>query len=341
MQRRQFIRSISNVAMVSALPISSFEKSLNGINLQNWFGAKFSHSDFSNDLSKSSTQTSTVTCNGKEVKIHAVQTGSVAVKRSHLTNRTAHFLTPLKISLDKHFTEFMPIWVWVIEHPEGVIVIDTGENAQVMNPDYFKPVGKLVSKYSQRNLKFKVRKENEIGFQLNQLGIKNEDIKNVVLTHLHLDHTDGIKDFSKVEIILNEDEFKKPSGHFPELLPSWFKPKTVQYKNNFMEIFQQAYPITQAEDLLLIPTNGHTKNHASVLFKTDDFDILFAGDVCYNQKQLLEKDLPGINVNYKQSRKTYENILNYAGQNKLIFLPSHDMDAARRLNARQFLLEGD
>ncbi|HEV9036146.1 MAG TPA: hypothetical protein VGQ51_05985 [Puia sp.] len=29
--------------------------------------------------------------------------------------------------LDRHFTEWLPVWVMVIEHPEGIFVIDTGE----------------------------------------------------------------------------------------------------------------------------------------------------------------------------------------------------------------------
>jgi glyoxylase-like metal-dependent hydrolase (beta-lactamase superfamily II) len=287
--------------------------------------------------SGSENQTTIVKCKGQDVKIHAIQTGRVAVKRSHLTNRTAHFLTPLKISFDKHFTQFMPIWVWAIEHPEGVIIIDTGENAEVLNREYFNPAGKLIAAYNKRNLKFNISKENEIGFQLRQLGIDNDSIKNVVLTHLHLDHTDGIKDFRNVEIIVNEEEFKSPSGHFPELVPSWFNPKLVQYKNDMVRVFDRAYPITDSEDVLLVPTGGHTKHHASVLFKTDDFDILFAGDVSYNQEQLLQGDIPGINVDYKKTKRTYENITSYAQQKRLIFLPSHDRDAARRLNESLFL----
>jgi len=337
MQRRNFIHSISSLAMASVMPINAFGEIQNNSQQENWLRANFYKADFAHNLSRTKTQTTTVKSNGYDVKIHAIQTGTVAVKRSHLSGRTAHFLTPIKISLDKHFTEFMPIWTWVIEHPEGTIVIDTGENAEVMNPDYFEPAGKLIAKYSKRNLKFNVSKENEIGFQLGQLGIKNDSIKNVILTHLHLDHTDGIKDFPNVEIILNENEFKEPSGHFPELVPDWFKPKTVNYKSDFIEVFNQAYPITKAEDVLLIPTNGHTKHHASVLYKTDDFDILFAGDVSYNQQQMIDDDLPGINVNYKASRKTYKNIKAYAQQNNLIFLPTHDVDSAYRLQERQFI----
>ncbi len=329
MQRRQFIKSTGIISLASIVPINLF--------------SQFSHSldecnqlDISNigsliSINKLETQTTTVKCNGTNVKIHAVQTGSVAVKKSHLTNRTIRFLTPLKISLDKHFTEFMPIWVWVIEHPEGVIVIDTGENSNVMNPDYFDPLGKLAANYSKKNFRFNVTKEDEIGFQLGKLGISNDRIKNVVLTHLHIDHTDGIKDFKNVEIIVNDQEFKRPSGHFPELTPNWFKPRTVQYKKDFMETFAEAFPITKSEDLLLIPTNGHTRNHASVLFKTDECDILFAGDVCYNQEQLITNDVPGININRKETIKTYEKIKTYSNNNKMIFLPSHDVNSGTRL----------
>jgi len=337
MQRRKFIHSISGLAMASVMPINAFGETSNNYLHNNRLQANLHNPDFAKNLSKTKTQTTIVKSNGQDVKIHAIQTGTVAVKRSHLSKRAPHFLTPIIISLDRHFTEFMPIWVWVIEHPEGVIVIDTGENAKVMNPDYFDPAGKLVAKYSQRNLKFNVSKENEIGVQLRQLGIKDDSVKNVILTHLHLDHTDGIKDFPNVEIIVNEDEYKRPSGHFPELVPDWFSPKTVNYKNDFIEVFNNAYPITKAEDVLLVPTNGHTEHHASVLYKTDDFDILFAGDVCYNQRQLMEEDLPGINANYSKSRKTYENIKTYAERKNLIFLPTHDVDAAHRLNEKQFL----
>lgn len=325
MQRRELIKSTGSITLLSRMPISHFAQTNKKLQ------SKINNTALTEKISNLVTQTTTVKCNGKEIKVHAIQTGMVAVKRAHRTNPTAHFLTPIKISLDKYFTEFMPIWAWVIEHPEGNIVIDTGENANIMHPDYFKPAGKIVAKYSKNNFKFNVSKENEIGVQLQKLGISNDSIKSVILTHLHIDHTDGIKDFKNVEMIINEDEYKNPSGHFPELVPDWFKPKTIKYKKDFIETFNEAYPLTKSEDLLLIPTNGHTKNHASVLFKTDECDILFAGDVCYNQEQLITNDLPGINVNYKETKNTYEKIKTYAKNNKLVFLPSHDINSGVRL----------
>lgn len=336
MRRRKFIQSVSSAAALSVVPINTIAGSHSFKEVE--LATFLPHTDRGSvQIEKLQSQTTTVKCKGDVVKIHAIQTGSVAVKRSHKSKPTAHFLTPFKISLDKHFTQLMPIWVWIIEHPEGVLVIDTGENANISNPEYFASAGRLVNSYSQRNFKFQVQKENEVGYQLKKLGISNDRVKNVVLTHLHIDHTDGIKDFKNVEILVNAEEFKKPNGHFPELVPNWFKPKTVHFKKDRVAIFDYAYPITENEDVLLIPTPGHTQHHASVLFKTDDFDILFAGDVCYNQEQLIKNELPGINANYKKSRETYKSIKQYAFERNVVFMPSHDTDSFERLKSRLYL----
>lgn len=86
--------------------------------------------------------TTLVHSKGKEVKIHAFSTGSVAVTRSFRTQRGIGMVSKLNILLDTHFTNYMPIWVWVIEHPEGVIIVDTGENTDVLHADYFDEIGR-------------------------------------------------------------------------------------------------------------------------------------------------------------------------------------------------------
>lgn len=337
MQRREFIRKSVTYSLAGTVPVNAIGgvpgNSLTNLSaVNNWSLLRENH------LAASAIETVIFKCHGKDVKVHAVQTGACAVKVSHHSKPVPHFLTPLKITMDRHFTKFFPIWVWVIEHPDGVVVIDTGENSGVMEPDYFKPAGKFVAAYNRKNIRFRVNESDEIGNQLKHLGIKEDQIMNVVLTHLHLDHTDGLKHFPATEIIINDKEYNKPSGNIPQLYPSWFKPKLVSYKNNIVDVFDQAYPITASGDLLLVPTPGHTPNHASVLFKTDEVDILFAGDVCYSQHQLLKKELPGIHVNYSQSNLTYNKIMEYASKHRLVFLPSHDAEAASRLKGKTCIM---
>lgn len=39
--------------------------------------------------------------------------------------------------MDRRWTDPLPIYAWLIEHPEGLIVVDTGETAEVNDPGYF------------------------------------------------------------------------------------------------------------------------------------------------------------------------------------------------------------
>jgi hypothetical protein len=76
----------------------------------------------------------------QNMNIHAIQTGSVAVKESQLNGGDRHRRSLLRVMADSRWTEPLPIYAWLIEHREGLIVVDTGETARVSEPGYF-PAG--------------------------------------------------------------------------------------------------------------------------------------------------------------------------------------------------------
>ncbi|HMC84395.1 MAG TPA: MBL fold metallo-hydrolase, partial [Chitinophagaceae bacterium] len=135
-----------------------------------------------------------------------------------------------------------------------------------------------------------------------------------------------------------DHEYKHPNGNMPTTYPSWFKPNPVLYKKKKADIFGEAFAISSSEDLLYIPTPGHTAGHSSVIFKTDDYDIIFAGDISYNQEQVLGGELAGINADYTKSKKTYKTLMDYASLHKTIYLPTHDGNAGNRLKNKSFLV---
>ena len=93
----------------------------------------------------------------------------------------------LNTLLDKTWTEPLPIYAWVIEHPEGIIVVDTGETARVAEPGYFP----WWHPYFRLGVRSWVRPEEEIGPQLQALGIQLTNVRWLVITHLHTDHAGG------------------------------------------------------------------------------------------------------------------------------------------------------
>ena len=71
------------------------------------------------------------------MRIHAIQTGTVAIKQRQVRGAGQRVGRRLNTLLDRVWTDPLPIYVWVIEHPEGIIVVDTGETARVTEPGYF------------------------------------------------------------------------------------------------------------------------------------------------------------------------------------------------------------
>ncbi|MBS1609966.1 MAG: N-acyl homoserine lactonase family protein [Bacteroidetes bacterium] len=279
--------------------------------------------------------TTTYLSNGKEVKVHAIQTGQISVKTNFLNRKGKGIFSKVNILFDRKFADFMPIWAWVIEHPEGVFVIDTGDIEEADHIDFYKHEN-FISKFNLLAManKRKITKDDEINNQLTKININPGEVSKVILTHLHGDHTDGLKFFPTNEILVNELEYQHPYGNLPTTYPKWFKPTLFNFTKNRIDVFDKGYPITKGEDLWLVPTQGHTHNHCSVLFKTDNEHLLFAGDTSYNQQQLTDNVFAGSNIDIKQSQDTYKMIKSYAAKYPVIYLPSHDHYSGQRLQDR-------
>src|SRR6185312_6243739 len=84
------------------------------------------------------------TTTGQPMKVHLVSTGGVIVKTRFRQARNTGMLAKIDFILDRKYTDWLPIWVMIIEHPEGIFVIDTGENSDISNPDYFNFAGAIV-----------------------------------------------------------------------------------------------------------------------------------------------------------------------------------------------------
>jgi N-acyl homoserine lactone hydrolase len=275
-------------------------------------------------------ETKELTVRDQLVKIHAISTGLVSVKTRFRETNQKGILAKISFLLDKKFTEWMPIWTWVIEHPEGIFLIDTGENSHVTDRSYFKTSGAFANWLNTTQFKFKVSREEEIDSQLKVIGISPEMITKLILTHLHLDHIDGLKYFPQTEILVHKTEWEKPYGDLPKLYPSWFKPTLVSMTDDYA-VFGKSHFLTKSKDLVLIHTPGHTNGHSSVILKTDQCYLLFAGDVVYYEKQLHDNRFAGADVSNRKARETYQKIKEFAKINKLIVLPSHDNESTTRL----------
>jgi glyoxylase-like metal-dependent hydrolase (beta-lactamase superfamily II) len=83
--------------------------------------------------------------------------------------------------------------------------------------------------------------------------------------------------------------------------------------------------------MLLVHTPGHTYGHCSVLLLCDEADIFFGADICYSQQQLLDEKYSGTNAKQALAKSTYARVKEFSKKRKVVFIPSHDEGAAKRL----------
>lgn len=273
------------------------------------------------------------------VNIHAVQTGTVQIKTTQRIRKPGGLL---RVLTDSQWTEWLPIYVWIIDHPEGIIVVDTGETSRSSDPSYFP----RWHPYYRGSLRMNVRPEDEIGPQLRRLGIGQADIKALVLTHFHTDHAGGLHHFRGTETLVSGSDYRlargflgRLLGYLPNRWPQWFSPEPVAFGRESFGPFEQSYKVTQAGDVLIVPTPGHTPGHVSLVVNTGDVSFFLAGDTSYSQRLLLTRTPDGISPRASVTLDTMDRILELANSRPLVYLPTHDPESVERLAEKRTLEE--
>ena len=224
------------------------------------------------------------------VEVTALSDGTVALPLAKLYTNTSepHARSALK---DAFLPEMVPTSVnaFLVNTGERLVLVDAGTGA------YLGPsLGKLVS-------------------NIEASGYKMDDIDDVVLTHIHTDHSGGLmsngkRTFPNATLRVNERE-----ANF-WLSAENAKAATGIVKQHFGEADQCVTPYVKAGKFQTFGDNhapvtglgsvlyaGHTPGHSAITVESEGQKIVFWGDITHGD--ILQFDEPGIAIEFDIDQK--------------------------------------
>jgi N-acyl homoserine lactone hydrolase len=200
----------------------------------------------------------------------------------------------------------VPISMWIIDHPKGLVVFDTGNNVAVSDGNcksYWEPGLCDFLKPSQK-------RSDVIDEQLKKVGYSPDQVKVVITSHTHLDHVGNIAMFPKAIHVMQKKELYQ--GWWPEKFQGRNSPGVFVLADlaaarefNYLEL-DGDYDLFGDGSILILTTPGHTLGHQSLKIKlASGRTIIMSQDAIW-----MQENLDGYPAGLNYSVRDYNNSLN-------------------------------
>ena len=233
---------------------------------------------------------------------------------------------------------WLPVSAYLIEHPKGTILVDTGWNRD-MSPNgrydalsQIRSLGSLPLYMTNQGV---VEKGMTIAEQLAVRGTQPKDIDYVLLTHLDCDHANGLESVKDARrILVSNDELKCAKGISPVIKirynDKWWRDcRVTGFDWNDTEgPFGRAYDLFSDGSVKLINIPGHSDGLCAVKIKNSEGKyVLLFSDGGYSSRSWRELITSGIAMDKAAQRTSLEWIKRHSeDENCIESLANHDPD---------------
>lgn len=212
-------------------------------------------------------------------------------------------------------------YFWVLKDENGeVTLVDTGYNPQCleeMKLTHFKYDNKPVD-------------------LLKRIGINPEDIKNVILTHLHWDHWIGEDVFPNATYYVHADEIAYVNGPLMRF-HTYVRHYNFKGVQNLIKLLPggRVRQITEDRERILpgievIRFGGHTPGLMGVIVDMEDGKRVITSDVAPRYRNVSETTAPGIHYDVTESLAAMETIRRETNGELDHVIPCHDPDVLKK-----------
>jgi glyoxylase-like metal-dependent hydrolase (beta-lactamase superfamily II) len=282
-----------------------------------------------------------MTTSGPIRRVSVLSTGSVQIRPDHAAATWKPMM--LWLTTSRTWTAPCPINVFVIEHRDGLVLFDAGQDrASVTDPDYF-PSG-VTGWFYRRTAKADIPEDQTLTAGLSRLGYQASEVGAAIVSHLHQDHIGGLAELSGATIHVSQAEWDTMAEPRAELagvmrnhidLPglTWARVVPGPTTDRALEPFTVSHDLFGDGSLVLLPTPGHTPGSMSLIVRQPGQPPLaMVGDLTYAADLLEKGHVPGSGSRGQLQQTTAMMNQLRRSLGGMVVLASHDPGAAAELS---------
>jgi glyoxylase-like metal-dependent hydrolase (beta-lactamase superfamily II) len=190
-------------------------------------------------------------------------------------------------------TTRIPVPAFLVEHAEGLVLFDTG-----MHPELIDDNERLRSVASM--FQPALGEDELVSARLGQIGVDPRQVAIIACSHLHFDHCGGHSLVPDARLLVQRPEWD--AAHDPGMIDlGAYNPDDFEVGHD-VELVEGEHDIFGDGALVLVPTDGHTVGHQSLVV---DGRTILVGDACYCQLALDQDALPPFSADEARQRASF------------------------------------
>jgi N-acyl homoserine lactone hydrolase len=196
---------------------------------------------------------------------------------------------------------------YLVKHAKGWFLWDTGiADAVAAMPNGLAPADPKAVSW---------RRPKTLAAQLEQLGLKPDDVKMMAVSHTHPDHTGNVELFPQAMLYVQKAEYDWPgANNEPRFKPS----HPVELLAGDKDVFGDG-------SVTILSTPGHTPGHQSLLVKLPKTGaVVLSGDAVHFKDNWDNRRVPSMNANKDQSTASMQKIADTLSKEKAQLWINHD-----------------
>lgn len=219
--------------------------------------------------------------------------------------------------------------VWLIDHPSGLVLFDTGVAADLKtDPDGYGPYG--APHMADFTPALEITPDDTASAQVHALGYEPDEVDIVILSHLHADHAGDITGFPDAEFIVHQAELQYAFWPADPIQKAFyllgdFGP--LRSPNSDVTPINGTHDVFGDGTLEIIPTPGHTPGHQSLKVELDTETIILAADIAHQMTIGYQAEVMApFNWDPEASTASLRRIKNLANREDAEVYITHDPD---------------